>query len=190
MKCKMQTVFRCTALLAALGVSMLAHAETVDTRIGKLDFELGVPTKETVTKLYDAMDFQGASLLYIWGLPIVAFNNLQIILEGTTGALPDDLTLYLGNEQSVFMTPNATTPYIVGYLDLAKTGPVVMDIPAGAIAGAASDFWQRPLSDLGVAGPDQGNGGRYVFVGPGQEAPAAANGAFVLRSPTFGVMLF
>ena len=178
------------AVVGALALGAAGtQAQEIDTRIGKLDFEHGVPTKETVTKLYDAMDFQSASQLYIWGLPIVSFGNLQIILEGTTGALPDDLTLYLGNEQSVFMTPNATTPYIVGHLDLAKTGPVVMDIPAGAIAGAASDFWQRPLSDLGVAGPDQGKGGRYVFVGPGQEAPAA-NGAFVLRSPTFGVMLF
>ena len=106
-----------------------------------------------------------------------------------TGALPGDLTIYLGNEQSIFLTPNATTPYIVSYLDLAKTGPFVMEIPAGAIVGAASDFWQRPLCDLGVTGPDQGKGGKYVFVGPGQEAPAA-EGAFVLGSPTFGVLLF
>src|SRR6202023_1087838 len=72
---------------------------------------------------------------------------------------------------------------------LAKTGPVVMDVPAGAIAGSANDFWQRSLSDLGLTGPDQGKGGKYVFVGPGQEAKAPA-GAFVLRSPTFGVVMF
>ena len=110
-------------------------------------------------------------------------------MKGTTGALPGDLAIYTGNEQSVFLTPNATTPYIVAYLDLAKTGPVVMDIPAGAIAGSALDAWQRPLSDLGVTGPDQGKGGKYVFVGPGQEAPAA-EGSIVLQSPTFGVVLF
>jgi hypothetical protein len=164
-------------------------SKTVETSIGKLDFELGVPTQETVKSLYDQMDFQRACQLYLWGLPIVGFGNLQAILEGTTGALPGDLTIYLGNEQSVFLTPNAVTPYIVGYLDLAKTGPVEMDIPAGAIAGSVLDFWQRPLCDLGVAGPDQGKGGKYVFVGPGQEAPAV-EGAFVLRSPTFGVALF
>jgi hypothetical protein len=163
--------------------------QTVDTRIGKLDFELGVPTQATVKNLYDQMDFQRACQLYLWGLPIVGFANLQVILEGTTGALPGDLTIYMGNEQSVFLTPNAVTPYIAGYLDLAKTGPVEMDIPAGAIAGSVMDFWQRPLSDLGVAGLDQGKGGKYVFVGPGQEVPAA-EGAFVLRSPTFGVALF
>ena len=163
--------------------------KTTLTRIGKLEFDQGVPTKATVENLYDQMDFQRACQLFLWSFPIVAFANLQVILEGTTGALPGDLTIYLGNEQSIFFTPNATTPYIVAYLDLAKTGPVVMEIPAGAIAGAASDFWQRPLCDLGVTGPDQGKGGKYVFVGPERVAPAM-DGAFVMQSPTFGVLLF
>jgi hypothetical protein len=86
-----------------------AHAQTVETRIGKLDFELGVPTQATVKNLYDQMDFQRACQLYIWALPLVEFGNLQAILEGTTGAKPGDLTIYTGNEQSVFLTPNATT---------------------------------------------------------------------------------
>jgi hypothetical protein len=41
--------------------------QTVDTRIGKLDFELGVPTKATVEKLYDEMDFERAVQCYLWG---------------------------------------------------------------------------------------------------------------------------
>lgn len=105
-------------------------SETVNTRIGKLDFELRVPTQATVNKLYDDMDYQRACQLYLW-----AFPNLEVNLEGTTGALPGDLTIYLGTEQSIFFTPNATTPYIVGYLDMAKTGPVVMDIPPGPLPG-------------------------------------------------------
>ena len=84
--------------------------QTVDRPSGKLDFELGVPALATVTRPYDQMDYRSACPDYIWRLPIVAFNNLRIILEGTTGALPDDLTLYMGNEQSVFLTPNAITP--------------------------------------------------------------------------------
>jgi hypothetical protein len=166
------------------------QTQNVDTRIGKLEFEQGVPTLPTVKNLYDEMDFQRACQLFLWALPIVESGNLQAILQGTTGAQPGDLTFYVGNEQSVFLTPNATTPYILGYLDLAETGPVEMVIPAGAIAGSTLDFWQRPLSDLGLTGPDQGRGGKYVFVGPGQEAPATAAGDFVLRSPTFGVVLF
>src|SRR4029077_3790884 len=161
------------SLIAGTLICLLAltntQAQSVKTRSGKLDFELGVPTKETVTKLYDEMDYQRACQLYLWALPLVEFGNLLAILEGTTGARPGDLTIYTGNEQRVFLTPNATTPYIFAYLDLAKTGTVVMDIPAGGIAGSALDAWQRPLSDLGMTGPDQGKGGKYVFVGPGQE---------------------
>jgi hypothetical protein len=39
-----------TALIGLL-VAATTQAQTVETRIGKLDFELGVPTKETVTNL-------------------------------------------------------------------------------------------------------------------------------------------
>jgi hypothetical protein len=162
----------------------------INTRIGKLDFDLGVPTPETTAKLYDEMDFQRACQLYLWACPIVGFEQMRATLEGTAGALPGDVGIYEGYRNvSVFFTPNATTPYSVGTLDLAKSGPIVMDLPAGGVAGSAMDFWQRPLSDLGITGPDQGKGGKYIFVGPGQEAPTAA-GAFVLRSPTFGVGFF
>jgi hypothetical protein len=164
--------------------------KTVEARIGKLDFEFGVPTLATVKNLYDQMDFQRACQLFLWAMPLVQVGNLEVTLQGTAGAQPGDLGIYLGNEQSVFLTPNATTPYILGYLDLAKTGPVEMDIPSGALAGSTLDAWQRPLSDLGLTGPDQGKGGKYVFVGPGQESPAMAGGDFLLKSPTFGVVLF
>jgi hypothetical protein len=72
------------------------QAQTVDTRIGKLDFELGVPTKETVTNLYDQMDFQRACQLYLWAWPIVGSEQLRATLEGTAGALPGDVGIYGG----------------------------------------------------------------------------------------------
>ena len=48
-----------TALVGALAATS-AHAQTVETRIGTLDFQPGVPTEETAAKLYDEMDFQRA----------------------------------------------------------------------------------------------------------------------------------
>ena len=44
---------------------------------------------------------------------LVEFGNLLVKLEGTTGAMPGDLTIYTINDQSVFLTPNAK---IIGYL--------------------------------------------------------------------------
>jgi hypothetical protein len=62
---------RAVAIFAAVGMVAVAHAESVNTRIGRLDFELGVPTSETVEKLYDEVDFQRACQLYLWALPAV-----------------------------------------------------------------------------------------------------------------------
>jgi hypothetical protein len=53
-----------------------------------------------------------------------------------------------------------TTPYVVGFLNLQRTGPLVIDYPKGQTAGGILDFWQRPTTDLGLTGPDKGEGGR------------------------------
>ena len=45
-----------------------AQAQTVDTRIGKLSFEQGLPTEDTVTELFDTFDFQRACEAYVWGI--------------------------------------------------------------------------------------------------------------------------
>lgn len=58
------------AMIAAISMGAVLRAETVNTRIGKLDFELGVPTKETSTKLYDEIDFQRACQAYLWAYSI------------------------------------------------------------------------------------------------------------------------
>jgi hypothetical protein len=67
---------RVVAILAALSIGATVHAETIDTRIGKLsfthDFATGYPTQETVEKLYDERDFQRACQAYLWALPVVA----------------------------------------------------------------------------------------------------------------------
>ncbi len=57
--------------LATISIGLSVRAEIIETRIGKLDFELGVPTEETVAKLYDELDFQRACQLYLWALPLV-----------------------------------------------------------------------------------------------------------------------
>src|SRR5271169_2296032 len=51
------------------------------------------------------------------------------------------------------LTANATTPYSISFVNLAKTGPLVVEIPAGAIAGGILDVWQRPITDTGALGP-------------------------------------
>ncbi|MCI0430392.1 MAG: DUF1254 domain-containing protein, partial [Rhodospirillales bacterium] len=95
-----------------------------------------------------------------------------------------DLVLYNSYEDKLgILTANATTPYVIGFIDLAKTGPMVIESPAGPIAAGTSDMWQRSISDIGETGPDQGKGGKYLLMPPGQKAPADTSGYYVVEMP-------
>jgi len=46
--------------LALTFVTASAHAQTNDTRLGKLSFENGFPSEETTRRVFDEMDYQRA----------------------------------------------------------------------------------------------------------------------------------
>ena len=72
-------------LIGALALTTVSHAqrtgESIDTRIGKLsfthDFANGYPTQETVEKLFDERDFQRATQIYLWALPMVSLGEVE-----------------------------------------------------------------------------------------------------------------
>ncbi len=178
-------------LLAALAFPIAVNAQTqmTDTRIGKLEFDHGLPTEKTVAALYDEMDFQRACQAYLWALPIVNIGEWQRAHEMDFGAADGDIVIYTTYRAKLgILTPNITTPYIIGFANLSRTGPLVIDYPPGLSAGGVLDFWQRPLFDMGQTGPDKGAGAKYLVIGPGQEAPNA-DGYSVYRSPTFNIGL-
>lgn len=163
----------------------------VATRIGELEFELGVPTMDTVAKLYDAMDFQRAVLCYLWATPIVGMQSVKVALAANAGARNGDCVLIEGyRDVGTMLGSNVTTPYVLAWLDLTE-GPMVLRYPAGATGGALIDWWDRPIADTGGAGMDGGRGAAFVLVGPGQEIPSELPaGAHLLRSRTNSVLLF
>jgi hypothetical protein len=104
-------------------------------------------------------------------LPIVGFAEWQNSARTAFGASDTDIVIYESVKDKLgILTANATTPYILGLPDLSKTGPLVVDYPAGATAGGILDFWQRPITDMGQTGPDGGQGGKYLIVGPERQA--------------------
>ena len=174
---------------------MNAQTEIVDTRIGKLefthDFANGYPTKETVEKLYDERDFQRACQVYLWAFPMVSWGGLEgLFRSGQDAAYGDLMLLETYSELSRVLTPNATTPYAFTWLNLEQNGPYVVEVPVGPTAGVVDDLWQRPVTDMGLPGPDAGKGGKYLLLGPGQEVPAGTDGYIVARSSTFNVLPF
>jgi hypothetical protein len=158
--------------------------ETKDTRIGKLTFESGYPSEQSVKKLYDEMDFQRACQAYLWGIPAVGMNEWRKAHFDVFKAKNGEMLSYLDFAEKLgILTPNFTTPYIVTLVDLEKSGPFVIEIPPGLMAGMILDVWQRVLADLGVVGPDKGQGGKFLILPPGHEKVEPA-GYFVVQSPS------
>ena len=69
------------------------------------------------------------------------------------------------------------------FLDLKATGPFVIEPPKQSLC-VVDDFWFRYVADMGIAGPDKGEGGRYLFLPPGYEGDVP-DGYFVYRPLTF-----
>jgi hypothetical protein len=172
------------AIALAASVSVGAAQEALDTRIGKLTFESGYPSKETVQKLYDEMDFQRAAQAYLWGIPAVGLNEWRKAHFDVFKAKNGEMLSYLDFQEKLgILTPNFTTPYIVTMIDLEQSGPIVVELPTGLMAGMIMDIWQRVLADLGVVGPDKGKGGKYLILPPGH-AKVEPEGYYVVQSPS------
>ncbi len=187
MKIKKQMLAGITALLCFGGFSYV-QAEKIQSRIGELDFTKdfanGYPTDKTVQKLFDEMDFQRATQAYLWALPIVSMAQWQYEHTVTLGAKNGQIVFIESYDDRVGgLTYNATTPYVLPFIDLTD-GPFVAVMPEGEVRGAAQNMWQ--ISIINLTKP-----GKYLFVGPGQKVPnnAEAEGYIISQSPTNSLLL-
>ena len=145
---------------SAAGPASASDVQTVPTRLGDLTLENGYPSRETAKRLYDEMDFQRATQAYLWALPAVGFKALYDAQAKTLGAANGDIMFYRDlADKAGMLTPNITTLYAFSFWDLAKQGPMVVDVPEGLTAGGVCDIWQPPIVALSQTGPDTGSGG-------------------------------
>jgi hypothetical protein len=161
--------------------------DKVDTRIGTLEFFDGFPTEATTEKCFENLDFLRGVEVFLNGCPgasLVAMRKGMRELGAVNGTIA--ITETLMDSKSLFLTPNTESIYTSTWLDL-KEGPMVVESPPNTL-GIINDFWFRYVADLGNAGPDQGKGGKYLFVGPGYEGKIP-EGYFVFHSPTYGNFL-
>jgi hypothetical protein len=182
-------------LPAALGAVALDKAklvgdETISTPYGEVKLEDTMIEKGSQT-LFDAMDFQRASQAYIWSTPAVSYKQWQVAQAETFNAhnLGDFVVYKTLKEKRGIVTGNLTTPYVINFLSL-KEGSIKVKVPAGAIAGMFLDLWQRPVSDIGQTGPDQGKGGTYIIVGPDDDPKKYEGKAdYVFQSETNNIFI-
>lgn len=135
--------------------------------LSELEFKNDYPTDSTVTKLYDAIDFQRACQAYIWAIPTVYLNELYVGFHRDLGFNFNDMNVVgaYATAKNVGLTANNNTIYGLSAIDLSK-GPVVIESPVGAY-GCIDDWWQRPITEVGPLGPDKGKGGKFLVLPPG-----------------------
>ena len=161
----------------------LSTPDTVESRLGLLQFDDGAPSEQTAALLYDHLDFVHGVEAFLGALPGA---SLAAVRRGFLSMGIDDNSFSLFSElmdsASVFLTANCDTVYFWGFVDLTD-GPMVIDVPSidapSGILGTVDDMWFRWVTDLGLPGPDRGQGGRYLMVGPGYDGPLPDSGFHV-----------
>jgi hypothetical protein len=146
-------------------------------------FTGGYPNADTSRQLYDEMDYQRAVQAYIWATPLVNSVGIANAFK-TVGSDAGRPAMVVFDQplspKQIFMTGNDVSTYGNSVIDLSKTGPFVVDAPAGVLGGIV-DFWQRGVVDIGVG--ETRDGAKLLLLPPGFDAPVP-EGYLVVRLRT------
>jgi hypothetical protein len=187
------------AILATHGLhgQVIAQSARFDA-LADLPFAEGRPTQATAQTLRDELLFGRATQTYLWAMPLINTLGMQVGSEKKFGAGYNVLPIWKQrlDAKTLVTTPNSDVLYAMSYVDLGKDGPLVMDAPP-ELQGILLDYWQRPIpvdggkfaGDVGLFGPDQGKGGKFLILPPGYTG-AVPDGHYVYRSATNNVFVF
>jgi hypothetical protein len=120
----------------------------------------------------------------IWGMPIVSFDAMRQAFFRDAKATYDNIMFWSrpGSWKLQCLTPNTSVRYVFSFINTSQAGPVVVELPAtgdAALNGTIIDAWQVPLTDVGIAGEDQGKGGKYLLLPPDHRGDVPAGYGFV-----------
>ena len=163
-----------------------ASPDKVDTRLGTLKFFDGFPDKAIAEKLLDNLDFQRGTGVFL-AIPAVSQvpdRNARLTLGPANKTIP--IWEQLVDSRTIGLTFNDNTVYSWGWLNL-KDGPLVVEVPP-KVLGGVNDIWFRWVIDVGITGPDKGQGGQYLFLPPGYKGQVP-EGYHVVHSPTYNLWI-
>ncbi|MBK6512324.1 MAG: DUF1254 domain-containing protein [Haliea sp.] len=164
-------------------IDSLGTPDSVETSIGRLNFKDGAPSADTAQKVFDTLDFTRALNVYNNSFRGASALGLQKGFQSIGGEYNDVIiTSKLLDSASLFLTGNADTVYYISVVDLSK-GPMVIEQPSDGV-GTINDMWFSWIIDVGGPGPDRGQGGKYLIVGPEYDGPLPEGGYFVAHSKT------
>lgn len=106
-----------------------------------------------------------------WGIPAVNYDRmLQALVRDAKGA--SNQIVYWStflDAKNQTLTPNPDVIYFKPFFNTKGVGPMVLEIPpaeGGSITGTVMDCWHAALEDVGPAGFDKGQGGKYLILPP------------------------
>ncbi|MEN8759956.1 MAG: DUF1254 domain-containing protein, partial [Desulfobacterales bacterium] len=165
--------------------------EKIETRFGNLAFPGGYPTEETARKIFDELDLQRATMLYLDMYPALSAHGLMkgwVRDLGMQDSSHISVTADRLDSSALVLTGNTESIYAFVVFDLKKDGPTVFEVPQG-ILGPLDDHNFLFVADIGSTGADRGKGGKYLLLPPGYEGDVP-DGYFVVRSPTYANFSF
>lgn len=142
--------------------------DTVQTRIGTLNFVDGVPTRETAKLAFDNLDFLRGVEVFLNLMPAASIEAIRRSTVALGATKSNQATIYdqLADSNPLLLTANTDTVYTFSMLDLQTDGPTVVEVPPGSGPGTVNDAFFRFVVDMGAPGPDRGKGGKYLIVPP------------------------
>ena len=162
----------------------VATPDKLQTTIGTLTAFDGVPDAETTRKVYDNLDLNRATEAFLNGIPISSMYAMEKGLRelgpvNTTAGLFEDLM----DSKALWLTPNTTSVYMASWMELGDE-PMVIETPPNVL-GFLNDAWFKYVVDFGNAGPDKGQGGKFLILPPGYDGDVP-EGYHVARTSTYG----
>lgn len=167
--------------------SSIITPDVVETRVGRLEFDDGVPSPATAELLWDHLDFLRGVEVFLNCIPAASLEAMNVGMQSLgldachTFGIMDGLL----DSNALFLTGNTDTVYVSAMIDLERDGPTVVEIPAGCGPGTVNDAWFRFVVDMGAPGPDRGAGGRYLIVHDDDDDREIPDGFHVARTPSF-----
>ncbi len=161
--------------------------DQVETRIGSLEFFDGFPTDETALKMHEYLFFHRAVDVFLDEMSAASILALREGIRdlGVTECHQIAVFENLMDSKALWLTANTETVYASNFLNLKKDGPIVIESPPNVL-GILDDMWMRYVGDIGNAGPDKGQGGKFLILPPDYTGEVP-EGYHVFHSNTYGV---
>ncbi|UCF41117.1 MAG: DUF1254 domain-containing protein, partial [Gemmatimonadota bacterium] len=120
-------------------------------------------------------------------LSTIQIASMYAMEQGMRGFGPPNTTVMqfaeLMDSKALWLTPNTVSVYQGMWMELGDE-PMVLETPPNVL-GFVDDAWFQYVVDFGNAGPDRGQGGKFLILPPGYEGEVPA-GYHVARTNTYG----